>query len=315
MRPILFKDLDDTALLRQVAAEHDVVINCAISYNVSAATAFIDGLRDRRDASQTGTKPFFIHTSGTSSIAVGAAGNDNLPPPYRDDGGTIHDILQRLESASPYPQRTTDLSVISTGLATCVPTYIIMPSLVYGLGSGLFNLLTVQEPAIIRKTQDLGYTPVLAGSAHGRHNHVHINDLAELYVLLLSKLLKGPDSHQLPSGEEGIYFAEAGQQTWREVSEGVARAARDLGVLGGDEVRELSAEEWAVGGSGSKTLPAVPEIIAHSIGSHGLTEAVLAREVLHWQPEMGELAWRKHFRGELEAVLAQQQQQSYSIDG
>lgn len=312
IEPIIFSGLDDTDSLSRLASNHDVVINCAISYNVAAAKAFIEGLSSRKRTNSTTVllpSPLYIHTSGTSSIAVGTThlepnSTPDLPPACNDATEDIYTLLRRLESSQVYPQRATDIAVIDTGEALNIPTYIIMPPLVYGLGSGLFNRRSIQEPAIINKALATKQCTPFLSPGYGAHNHIHASDLSRLYELLLINLLD--NITPLPSGKKGIYFAESGSHTWLEISRGLAAAGLALGALETDKVKGVSPEEWvaSAGGTGSKTLPNDPEIVAHSMGSHGLTKAVLAREMLGWVPVEGEEGWRRHFREEFADVLA-----------
>jgi hypothetical protein len=55
---------------------------------------------------------------------------------FSDKEDIYHYILER-EAAEPYAQRTSDLTVVETGKATGVKTFIIMSPTVYGRGMGL----------------------------------------------------------------------------------------------------------------------------------------------------------------------------------
>lgn len=310
--PIQFSGLEDTAFISQIAGEHDLVINCAISYNVAAAEALIAGLGTRMKRNAMSLRaPIYIHTSGTSSIAVGTtsmAESDasGLPVAINDAKDDVYGLLQRLEAEQRYVQRTTDLAIVAAGELYNVRVYNVMPPLVYGIGTGLFNRLSIQEPAIVGKALANGFTPVIR-PGFGTHNHVHVVDLASLYPLLVGKLLGGgTQAAKMPSGKKGIYFVESGLQTWLELSQGVAQAGVELGLLKTNSVRQISAVEWVAmsGGDGPKTLPDDPEIVAHSMASHGPTQAVLARELLGWEPKYGEQAWRTHFNEDFQALVA-----------
>ena len=151
----------------------------------------------------------------------------------------------------------------------------------------------------------LGQTPVL-GTGNESMDHVHIQDLAELYELVLSKLLQG---QQLPYGEKGIYFSGAGPHTWRELSEGVAKAGVHLGVLNRQEVKELSIEEFTqLCSSISTIVPPNPQQMELSFASRSRTVADLGRE-LGWRPKNGDREWEEHFEGEFKAVLDRMKQE------
>lgn len=78
------------------------------------------------------------------------------------------------------------------------------------------------------------------GDARGVKNHVHIEDAASLYELLLSRVLNG---EPVSSGERGVLFAVHGEHSWAQVSEAIAQTRKTLGILPSDEVKSLKLEE------------------------------------------------------------------------
>ena len=104
-------------------------------------------------------------------------------------------------SKRPYPQRDTDLAVIEIGLKNGVKTYIIMSPTICGRGSGYFNRNTIQIPAMIRAAVKSKWTEVI-GEGRGVFGHVHAEDLAKLYEMLVMKVLA---EEELVSGERGEY--------------------------------------------------------------------------------------------------------------
>ena len=148
-----------------------------------------------------------------------------------------------------YTQRQTDLTVIDLGLQFGVKTYIIMFPLIYGIGTGHFNKLSIQIPTIICAAMKVQQVEVI-GEGEGIWDHVHVEDLAVLYEVLMVKILAGEETS---SGKKGIYFSESGQHTWREVAEGIAHAMYAAGLSKTKDVRSMSleqgAERWAGGNS------------------------------------------------------------------
>lgn len=281
-----------------MASEHDIVINSASAFNVEAAKALIDGLASRQE--QTGQKTVYTHTSGTSSI-----GDRPLTKVYHEDRvfsdtEDIHAYQVKREAQLPYAQRTTDVAVVKAGVAAGVKTYIIMSPTIYGRGTGPFNQVSIQVPTIIKRALAGGQTPVL-GTGSEEWGHVHVVDLAELYELLLTKVLAGEDP---PSGEKGIYFSENGYHTWRAVSESVAKAGLKLRALNTAEIKELSLEEWGAGGS-SAVLPANLQTTELGFASRARGLSDLAKS-LGWKPRYGDKEWEEHFEDDFRAVLEQQ---------
>ncbi|RFU24286.1 hypothetical protein B7463_g12052, partial [Scytalidium lignicola] len=273
----------------------NVVIHTASGYHTRCAKALIFGLARRKE--KTGKEVHYIHTTGTSNTANS---------PYLDlypekpsgifsdkDPARFFSTLKVLDSVVPYPQRTTDLAVLQTGLDTGVKTYIIMSPDIYGKGTGDFNTMTIQVPSLIRSSLKLGYVWMISNGT-GIWNHVHIKDLVQLYEIILEKLLA---QHHLPSGEEGIYFSENGEHTWAEVAEGIAKAGFELGVLTTKEVRSVTLmeatkllgwgnEQWTE--SGFASIARTLSERSHSLG---------------WKPLWSKDDFISHYYAEWEEVL------------
>lgn len=140
-----------------------------------------------------------------------------------------------------YVQRANEMSVVETGLATGVRTTILMPPTIYGMGSGYFNRLSVQIPMVFQSALKRGQA-VRVGDYDAVWNHVHIEDLTNLYEIVLARIAEGND---VPYGEKGILFSDGGEFLWSELYEGVARALKKRGKLNTEELYTLSLQEAA----------------------------------------------------------------------
>lgn len=208
------------------------------------------------------------------------------------DKEDIYAYERHRENLEPYAQRTTDLVVLEKGEEAGIKTYILMSPTIYGIGTGFFNRTSIQIDGIIRAARRDGVTSVI-GAGAAEWDHVHISDLTELYELCLGRLLAGDD---LPSNKKGIYFNETGHQSWREVSERVAKEGKSLGYIDSDEVRELSLEE-AIATFGA--LP--PTAVELALASRSRTRADLAREI-GWRPKKTRKDFEASFQEEWEVL-------------
>ena len=184
-----------------------------------------------------------MHTSGTSNVSgspVLGLYPDYPPQIWRDsDPAHVLKHLRAMNEAFVYPQRTTDLTVVDTGVATGVKTYVFICPILYGEGLGDFHKLTHQVPDMMRRASKDGYAWIV-GEGKGVKNHIHIADLARLFETFLGAILEGRD---VPFGDQGIFFAENGEHSWQEVGKGIAKAGVELGILETGEVKHLSLEE------------------------------------------------------------------------
>jgi len=166
---------------------------------------------------------------------------------FSDEDPDIYEYLKHRNAIEQYDQRTTDIAVVDTGRETGIKTYILMPPVVYGLGSGPFNKSSIPIPTIIQAALKSRQVEVI-GDGSAVMDYVHIADLASLYVLVLTRVLEGTD---MPSGERGIYFCATGSYTWKQLSTRIGKAGYELGVLDTPEVKSISldeaAERWTKG--------------------------------------------------------------------
>ena len=71
-----------------------------------------------------------------------------------------------------------------------IDAIIIAPTTIYAIGSGPFSKISQQIPTLITKFLEFG-SAATVGKGINLWNDVHIEDLAELYILILTKALEG----------------------------------------------------------------------------------------------------------------------------
>ena len=200
--------LVDLGTLREAAQAADAVINAASADNSMVAHVLVQALE--------GSGKPLLHTSGTSVAADRALGE-------RSDVVFTEDMpLQTL------PERLLRVEVERSVLGAAgrgVRSVVIRPALLYGRGPGL-NPHSHQLPQLARITVARG-RPVHVGRGLNVWSHLHIDDLAELYLRTLA---------DAPPGS--LYFAESGEASWRDMAIGIGRA-----VGFSDEPEALPTEE------------------------------------------------------------------------
>lgn len=71
---------------------------------------------------------------------------------------------------------------------------------------------------------------------------LHMSDLAELYVLLVEKILQG---ESVPNGESGYYFAMAHRAPWGKVMDGLAKSLYTRGLITDPKVKIWPSDDVA----------------------------------------------------------------------
>ncbi|XDG09087.1 hypothetical protein ABKA04_008702 [Annulohypoxylon sp. FPYF3050] len=299
VNPIVYKDLDDVEATVAAAAEHDIVISTTHGWHSGSSQALLRGLAQRKAA--TGRDVWMIHTSGTSNVAKGTLGVD--PGQDGDELDDVKDNVYEWEKdhelkEGPYGQRTTELAVVDKGLELGVKTLVIMSPTIFGLGTGLWNKFSIQVPLFAGAILQNKHAVVL-GDGRGVWDHVHVEDVAELYVLILRRILEN-GGEGVPTGKKGIIFSGNGRHSWLEVAQGVADAFHEKGLLADREVQSTGVPDIKkiLGIDG-----VADETVELSFASNSRTVASVARS-LGWNPTRGEEAWKNEFKDVVETALA-----------
>ena len=241
--------LEEPGLLTREARQADGVINAANADHASSARALVTALH--------GTGKPLLHTSGSSVIGDDARGN-------RVAETIFDEAIPFVVPVAKQDRRDIDLMVLRAA-DDGVRSAVICPSLIYGTGRGV-NPRSVQVPFLADNAREQGFVQII-GRGVNRWSNVHIDDVAELYLLALAKA---------PAG--AFYFAENGEASFGEIGDAIA-ARLGLGPVKSLPA-ELAAEKWGE----SRAY--------YSFGSNSRVRAKRARRELGWTPRHGSvISW------------------------
>lgn len=117
--------------------------------------------------------------------------------------------------------------------------------------------------------------PALTLSNLHRRGSVHIDDLTDLYLCLLSKLYgSSTSSKPLPSGWEGTYIGSAQEVAWGALSREIGKYLQSIGKLATSEVTSFSEDE----------LKSIGPLAGKLLGSNSRPTPVRAKRDLGWKP-------------------------------
>lgn len=302
IQPVLFKNLDDTETVENIAGQHDLIINAGTGFHLSSAVAMVRGLaRGCRDRSQ---QPWLIHTAGSSNTCDTPLTGESHPERWFDDADpiTAYEFEKVEDERMPYPQRTTELAVLDAGEETGVNVISLQIGNIIGQGSGLFSNSPGVTPTLMRFVLEKGYGFQL-GDGTGHLGFVHVDDLADLYVLLSQRILRAEDE-PLPRGRSGIIFPCVGMVKFTDISWGCVEAAWSKGVLPKDggpqtkEVRKIELDEIAPFLGEGPLLRYVASLFA----AHWNTIGTTAKK-LGWKPVHSFERLQNDYDAELVAVM------------
>ncbi|PWW79851.1 NAD(P)-binding protein [Tuber magnatum] len=264
---IISGDLDSGPLIEEESSKADIVLHFADCDHVSSAKSIAAGLGKRTEPS------YLIHTSGAAILPdinrvseFGKAASDKI----YDDIDNVQEITSLPESG--HIHRDVDSIVIGANSNT-LKTAIVCPPTIYGPGSGSGNVRSNQVPELTKHTLKRGQAFQVTNGAT-IWNNVHVQDLANLY-LLLTEAAAEPGGGKATWGPEGYYFAENGEHSWGEIAKKIAKKAKTKGYLKTDEVISLPTEEVI------KHHP-----FGHILwGTNSRGWASRARNILGWEPK------------------------------
>ncbi|RDB31114.1 Uncharacterized protein C2A9.02 [Hypsizygus marmoreus] len=271
-------DLSDRAAVLAAAENADVVINAANADHPEGAAAIVEGLKNRK--AKTGKTGTYIHLSGTGALTDSAEGEFADDKVYDDEH--VEDI-----KAIPvdYVHRSCDVVVSNAGEAGDIRSYIVMPPLIYGRGTGPFHQTSVQIPALIRGALKLGQS-CYYGKGLPLWNGVHVQDLTNLILLLLDDALSA--TPKAPNGGDGFYFCATDSYQWKQLAQEIGTRLHALGVIPTAETRSFTEKEasdvlgtWAgfAYGTNSRSKAIKAHKLgwkpAHGDGNDGLFESIL----------------------------------------
>src|SRR5260221_6813466 len=211
--------LADRAVLADAASRADAVINAANSDNRDIIEAVLPVLH--------GSGKAFIQTSGSSIVGDKAAG----------ELGTL--IYDEETPVKPLPEKAPRVAINNAVLAAAksgVRAIVLCPSLIYGTGAGIHKE-SVQVPRLIALAKESG-VPRHVGRGENIWSHVHIDDVAELFLLALAKA---------PAGS--FYYVENGEAAMKSVAQAIGQL---LGLR--EDNHDLPLEE-AKGRAGARPAP------------------------------------------------------------
>jgi nucleoside-diphosphate-sugar epimerase len=231
--------LDDVGLLTAQARAADGVINAASSDHRGAVETLIEAL--------AGSGKVFLHTSG-SSIVGDASGGEATDRIYLED--------QLPQPTADKAKRVAIDQLVLDSAARGVRSAVLCNTLIYG--HGVLPRDSVQLPRLLKQARKSGVVRHV-GRGLNTWSNVHIDDVADLYLLALEKT---------PAGM--FYFVEAGEAAFRDMSAAIAKA---LGLAAPqDWPLEQAIEEWGY------------EMASYGLGSNSRVRGTRARTLLGWQP-------------------------------
>ncbi|KAG8906512.1 hypothetical protein FRB99_006732 [Tulasnella sp. 403] len=224
-------------VIEKIAYGHDIVVNCADADDLPLTTAIIKGLAQRRKDNAADAKPILIHTSGSGVVSSSA---DGAFHPGVDDKIYDDNSVEDIKGIAPtQPHRDVDLQIFAASEADLIDAYLIAPSTIYGKGRGPVRNMSVQVNELIRISVRRKQA-VVAGEGTNRWGSVHIDDLVELYGLVLDLALSGDNTNR---SYANFFWGTTAEYVWGDIARELARLLHKRGLVSSAEAHSVPAEE------------------------------------------------------------------------
>ncbi|KAJ5873545.1 uncharacterized protein N7473_013418 [Penicillium subrubescens] len=260
-------DLSNPYALAGYMIRNDVsiVIHTATSIDAEVTQNLITALKKRREAN--GKKAFFIHTSALSAF------DDNTGWPF----GEVRDIdpvyFLEKQCTDSYIVRQVDVLVAEQTQAAGLTGLIVMPPTLHGRGSGTWNRLSPQIPALVKAA--IKNKQVYKFPKDKEVVLTHISDLTTFYAQLTEAILQ---KRALPACQSGYYFTVSHSVRWWDILDRLA-AAMHARVL----VDEPTTKIWPSDAFAAESL-GVPVNFAHSIWDSSPKVVCVNKDLIGWKP-------------------------------
>ncbi|KAF9462316.1 NAD-P-binding protein [Collybia nuda] len=300
--PLQF-DMSDGHAVEEVLVKYSitVVIQSADAFNFAPGKAFINGLKAVKN--KLGKEVHYIHTSGaklfSSHVGIHQLLNDADDDVYSIEKSheSPHEVLQTAVN--------TNISINDLADSLDVRSYILVPPMVYGPGTGFGNKISIQYVAIIRMGRDLGEVFQVADDT-STWPLVHLLDLTSLYMTLLKAIISS--SQDLPpyGKVHGYYFAENGTFSWKLLSQAISDQLASRGLIKATyppSIRRPTEEDLVNIG---RALGDPPSFVPVSVGGQCALRGDNGRR-LGWSPKFGVEHLMSTVQEEVEFVLAEDQ--------
>lgn len=199
-------------------------------------------------------------------VKNGRNGEAPLPEEKYHD---IDDIERLFDLPDDAEHRDID-QIVQLTTSDAVRAAIVCPPTIYDTGSGTINTRSMQVPNMVRSTLLAGFAPII-GKGLTEWDHIHIDDLGELYVKLVDATQdSSKNSNPEIFGSHAYFFAENGSHLWADVAKEVAEECHRQGYIAEPLTKHVTGKDI------NKTS---------TLGLNSKGVAARAKKYLDWTPK------------------------------
>jgi nucleoside-diphosphate-sugar epimerase len=262
--------LDDSDVLTKCAAEAEVIFNLASVSHVGAVKALLAGLKEH----QGGPRPIFFQISGSSIVMENSHGEKST---VLHTDKEMKYLLPSLDKNSPPYKTFEETYKFAIENNTVVDVIIVAPTLVFGIGTGPFNVRSLQVPWMVKAAlkEKQG---VYVGKGENIWSTITIDELGRVFMHLLEKAMEGT----VPVNREGFYFVESDETNFVNVASAIQTSMSSLRMSNATAPKSLTEQEAKRVFEGNPKYDA--DLIGKILGSNSRVFSAKLRD-LGWKPK------------------------------
>ncbi|KAK4904840.1 hypothetical protein LTR49_025770 [Elasticomyces elasticus] len=274
--------------------EISIVFYLIDAYKPDTQLRFINALE--AVGKKTGITTHILHTSG-AKLFSGFVGHptDRI---FSDADEGLFNMQKCGQSVFPAMKAAMDANttIIETAEAQGVKSYIFIPCIVYGKGTGFGNQISIQTTAIIRAAKAT-HQVCKVDDIDGTWPVSSLHDTVTLYAEILRNILIGKD---IGYGKSGYYMAASGSLAWADIYEAIGKALAKHDVVDSAEVRSVSDEMLE---KAAKALGVPKDFVPVLMGGMCRLQADRGRKI-DWTPKHAAEDLFEAVDAEVELILA-----------
>ena len=234
--------------LEDLAANHEVVINCAASFNPPLTSRILEGIRNTK-AVKAPKKPVLLHLSGTGNFVDHSRTGEYLPNGKRFNDGNPDDV-RKIDASYP-PNGPTDELILAAAAKGEVNALTVCPGAIYGqstdhigasIGAAAGKAAGVWVLWTLNNVKTLGFSPYV-GPGTSIIRLIHVDDVVSLMMLVYQKALETWDTYKPEDVYSHFYLCVDEALESKKVAQAFGEFLHGEGMIASPVPRQVSYEE------------------------------------------------------------------------
>ena len=244
---IVHGTFSDLSTIEELSSTHDIIINCAASFNPPVTEAILRGIRRTQQTPKK--KPILLHVSGAGNFIDHSTTGEYIPQSSPFNDANAADV--RKINASYPPNGATDEIIFQAAARGEVNALFVCPGAIYGNSTNHIGLTvraaSAQAPGVwllwnMENIEAAGFSPYV-GPGTSVFRFVHVDDVVDLMILVFRKALETWDSYVPEDIYRHFYLAVDEELPSKPVAMGLADLVYRRGGIAEPVVRSVSFEE------------------------------------------------------------------------